>query len=107
MAEDKFAIRAFAPGDWDALCEVYDRAARHELHLTGTDPRAFRPMPEEEDLEKFQRLNTVMVACVDGRVVGFGAWRERGEWRDSGLSLPKTRSASDSARRRPVFEPTR
>ena len=25
-----------------------------------------------------------MVACVEGSVVGFVGWRERGEWRDSG-----------------------
>ncbi|MDJ0769742.1 MAG: GNAT family N-acetyltransferase [Ilumatobacter sp.] len=84
MIDDELAIRGFAPEDWDALCGVYERAARHELRLTGTDPRAFRPLPDEEDLEEFQRLNTAMVGCLDGQVVGFVGWRERGEWRDSG-----------------------
>ena len=84
MTDDDLTIRAFAPEDWDALCEMYERAARHELLLTATDPRAFRPLPEEVDLERFQRLNTAMVACVEGQVVGFVGWRERGEWRESG-----------------------
>ena len=78
------AVRAFAPEDWEALCALYEPAARCELALSGTDPSAFRPMPEEEDLETFQRLNTALVACVDGRIAGFVAWRDRGEWRDSG-----------------------
>lgn len=84
MTEDRLTIRAFAPEDWDALCGLYERAARCEMVLSGTDPRAFRPMPEEEDLETFQRLNTAMIGCVGVRVVGFVAWRDRGEWRDSG-----------------------
>lgn len=83
MTEERVALRAFVPEDWDALCRLYERAAKCEMVLSGTDPRAFRPMPEEEDVHTFQRLNTV-VARVDGRVVGFVAWRDRGEWRDSG-----------------------
>ncbi len=54
------------------------------MALSGTDPRAFRPLPEEEDLEEFQRLNTAMVAWIDDRIVGFVAWRDRGEWRGGG-----------------------
>lgn len=77
-------IRPFAPEDWDALCALYEAAARYELALSGTDTRAFRPLSEEEDLDQFQRLNTAIVACVDDRVVGFVAWRDRGEWRGSG-----------------------
>lgn len=84
MTEDRFTIRAFVPDDWNELCGLYERAARCEMALSGTDPHAFRPLPEEENLGKFQHLNTAMVACVDGRVVGFVAWRDRGEWRDSG-----------------------
>lgn len=84
MSDDELSIRPFAPRDWDSLCQVYERAARHELLLTGTDVGAFRPLPEEEDLEEFQRLNTAVVACVGRRVVGFAGWRDRGEWRDSG-----------------------
>ena len=41
-------------------------------------------MAEEEDRQTFQSLNTVVVACAAGRVVGFVAWRDRGEWLDSG-----------------------
>ena len=78
------AIRPFVPGDWDAICNVYEPAARLEMARSGTDPNAFRPMPDEEDLDEFLHLNTAMVACVDGRVVGFVAWRDRGEWRKSG-----------------------
>ena len=77
-------IRAFIPEDWDAVCEVYASAARHELMVSGTDSRAYRPMPDEEDLDRFLQLNTALVACLDGRVVGFVAWRDRGEWKDSG-----------------------
>ena len=84
MTEDELSIRAFAPADWDALCAVYERAATVELDLCGVDRRALRPLPKEEDLERFQRLNTVIVACIDGPVVGFAGWRERGEWRESG-----------------------
>ena len=77
-------IRAFEPGDWEALCTAYESAARAELERTGVDPAAFRPMPDEEDLDRFQQLNTAKVVCVDGRVVGFIAWRDRDEWRNSG-----------------------
>ena len=84
MAKIEPVIRAFAPEDWAGLCELYARAARHELLLSGTDPRAFRSLPEEEDLETFQRLNTTKVACVEEQVVGFVGWRERDEWRESG-----------------------
>ncbi len=77
-------VRAFVPEDWEALCEVYEPAARHELKLTGTDPRAYRPLPDEESLEAFLHLNTALVATVNSKVVGFIAWRDQGEWRDSG-----------------------
>ena len=78
------AIRPFTPEDWDAVCDVYEPAARSELALSGTDPQAFRPMPAEEGLETFLHLNTAMVASADGRIVGFVAWRDRSEWRGSG-----------------------
>lgn len=84
MFEESLSIRSFASGDWGALCALYEPAARSELALTGVDSRAFRPLPEEEDLETFQRLNSTVVACVGGRVAGFAGWRERGEWRGSG-----------------------
>lgn len=77
-------IRPFGPDDWGELCALYERAARCELSLSGIDPRAFRSLSEEETLEVFQRLNTAMVACLDDIVVGFVAWRDRGEWRGSG-----------------------
>ena len=77
-------FRSFVSQDWRAICGVYASAAKVELELTGTDPGAFRPMPVEEDLETFLHLNTALVACIDGRVVGFIAWRDRGEWVNSG-----------------------
>ena len=43
MTQAEVAIRAFAPDDWDAVCAPYEPAARFELALSGTDPRAFRP----------------------------------------------------------------
>jgi len=76
MTEKTTTTRAFVPEDWEALCGVYARAARGEP--------TFRPMPEEEDQALFQSLNTVRVACVSEQVVGFVAWRERGEWQGSG-----------------------
>lgn len=84
MTNARATTRVFAPGDWGGLCAAYEPAARLELELSGTDPRAFRPMSEEEDLDEFQRLNTAIVACVDDLVVGFVAWRDSGEWRGSG-----------------------
>lgn len=78
------AVRAFTPADWRAICDLYEPAARLELTLTGADPRAFRPMPDEEDLDTFLELNSARVACLGGQVVGFVASRDRGEWRDSG-----------------------
>ncbi len=84
MTNAAATIRAFAPADWGALCALYEPAARQELALSGIDPRGFRPLSEVEDLDEFQRLNTAMVACADDRVVGLVAWRDRGEWRDSG-----------------------
>ena len=84
VTDAKPAVRAFTPADWGAICDVYEPAAKLELTLSGTDPRAFRPMPDDEDLDTFLRLNSALVACVDGQVVGFVAWRDRGEWRDSG-----------------------
>ena len=77
-------VRTFVPEDWDAVCNVYESAAKWELTLSGTDPRAFRPMAEEEDLDEFLQLNTAMVASVRGQIVGFVAWRDRGEWIGSG-----------------------
>ena len=41
-------------------------------------------MSEVEDRDEFKRLNTAMVAGVDDRVGGFGAWRDCGEWPGSG-----------------------
>ena len=77
-------IRAFTPEDWGAVCDVHRAAARVELASAGIDPRAFRPMPDEEDVETFLHRNEALVAIVDERVVGFVAWRGRGEWRKSG-----------------------
>ena len=78
------AVRIFTPADWSAVCDLYEPAARLELKLSGTDPRAFRPMSDEEDLDTFLQLNSALVACLNGRVVGFVAWRDRGDWRRSG-----------------------
>jgi ribosomal protein S18 acetylase RimI-like enzyme len=71
-------IRVFGPNDWDAVCEIYERSAALELARSGLDARAFRPMADEEDRETFPRLNSALLACIDGRVVGFVAWRPDG-----------------------------
>jgi ribosomal protein S18 acetylase RimI-like enzyme len=77
-------IFSFVSQDWPTLCDVYASAVKVELALSGMDRRAFRPMADEEDLGTFLRLNTTLVACIDGRVVGFVAWRDRDEWTNSG-----------------------
>lgn len=85
MTKASVHIRAFEPEDWNAVCELYIPAARCEMALSGADPRSFRPLQEEEDLEKFQGLNTAFVACVDDGIAGFAACRDRGEWHHSGF----------------------
>lgn len=77
-------IRAFAPTDWGAVCDVYAPAAKLELTLSGTDPRAFRHLHDEEDLDTFRRLNSCRVAVIEGDEVRFVGWRDRGEWVSSG-----------------------
>ena len=84
MEKANVDIRAFEPQDWDSICAVHDSAAVSELALAGADARAFRPMPEEEDKTKFLEMNSALLACLDGVVVGFVAWRDRGEWQGSG-----------------------
>ena len=59
-------LRAFVRADWSAVCNVHEPAARSELSWSGRDQRSFRPMPDEEDLDTFLRLNSAVVACVDG-----------------------------------------
>ena len=82
--ETNVNIRAFDTADWEAICDVYEPAAIQEIASSGADAKTFRPLPDEEDLDKFVRLNSALVAWVDTRIVGFVAWRDRGEWRDSG-----------------------
>lgn len=77
-------ISAFDPADWDAVCQVYEPAAIQEVALSGAAAETFRSLPEEEDLERFVHLNTTLVARLERRIVGFVAWRDRGEWRGSG-----------------------
>lgn len=77
-------LRPFVRADWSAVCAVHEPAARSELASSGRDQRSFRPMSDEEDLDTFLRLNSALVASVDGQVVGFVAWRDRGEWDGSG-----------------------
>ncbi len=84
MTRTDVNIRAIEPEDWGAVCEVYRLAAIQELLLSDDEPNTFRPLPDEEDIDKFLNLNSTLVACVDGRIVGFVAWRDRGEWRGSG-----------------------
>jgi len=78
------SINAFDVADWDAVCQVYEPAAIQEIALSGAPAETFRPLPEEEDLDRFVHVNVALVALVDTRVVGFVAWRDRGEWRGSG-----------------------
>ena len=84
MGPTNIDIRVFEAQDWDAICAVYQSAAMVELALTGGDASVFRPMPEEEDKDKFLEINTAAVACLDHDVIGFSAWRDRGSWQGSG-----------------------
>lgn len=77
-------LREFVRADWAAICAVHESAARMELARSGRYPLSFRPMTDEENLDTFLRLNTAWVASIDNHVVGFVAWRDRGEWTGSG-----------------------
>ncbi len=77
-------INAFDAADWDAVCQVYEPAAVQEIALSGAPAETFRPLPKEEDLDRFVEVNVALVARVDTRIIGFVAWRDRGEWRGSG-----------------------
>jgi ribosomal protein S18 acetylase RimI-like enzyme len=78
MTNASVEIRAFEPEYWEAICEFYEPAAVLELALAGVDAKALRPLPEEEDIDKFVELNTALLAYIDGRAVGFVAWRDGG-----------------------------
>src|SRR4029079_13305981 len=59
--------------DWDAVCQVHDAARVLELACGGVDPGAFLPMANVAEDEEFFDSET-LVACMDGRVVGFISW---------------------------------
>jgi GNAT superfamily N-acetyltransferase len=65
----KINIRPFQDRDWQAICQIHDKARPDEL-LGSCDPRAFTPIekdPEVEHLKMCQKL----VAIQKQKVVGF------------------------------------
>lgn len=84
MNKADIVIRPLTPDDWDKVCNVYESASLVELDESGMDRSLFKPMPEAESKETFFRINTARVACKRSKIVGFVAWRDRGEWQGSG-----------------------
>lgn len=55
--------------DWQAICQIHDRARPDEL-LGSCDPRGFIPIEQDEEVEDL-KASRKFVACEDDRVVGF------------------------------------
>ena len=78
MNNKNIVIRNFSSEDWYDVCRVYELATVQEHANAGIDPKAIRPLSDEEDLNKFLEQNSARVACIDSQIVGFVAWREGG-----------------------------
>ncbi len=61
--------REYQDTDWQAICEIHDRARPDEL-LGSCDPRGFIPIEQDEEVEDLKRSHK-HVALVDGQVAGF------------------------------------
>jgi ribosomal protein S18 acetylase RimI-like enzyme len=68
------SIRAYTPADWDAICDLHDRARIDELRGS-VDLAAFLPLAVAAGPEGLFD-GQVWVACVGERVVGFVAAAE-------------------------------
>ena len=84
MMETDLTVRELILDDWDDICRVHDAASFVELERSGYDRSQFKPMQEEETRASFFAINRGAVGCFGRQTVGFVAWRDQGEWRDSG-----------------------
>ena len=61
--------RAYQEEDWNAICQIHDRARPDEL-LGSCDPRGFIPIEPDKEVEDLKKC-WKYVACDDELVVGF------------------------------------
>jgi ribosomal protein S18 acetylase RimI-like enzyme len=61
--------REYEDKDWQAICQVHDRARPDEL-LGSCDPRGFIPIEQDQEAEELKACQK-FVACIDEQVVGF------------------------------------
>jgi ribosomal protein S18 acetylase RimI-like enzyme len=61
--------RAYQEQDWNAICQIHDRARPDEL-LGSCDPRGFIPIEQDKEAEELKKC-WKYVACNDELVVGF------------------------------------
>jgi len=61
--------RAYQEEDWNAICQIHDRARPDEL-LGSCDPRGFIPIEQDKEVEELKKC-WKYVACDDELVVGF------------------------------------
>jgi ribosomal protein S18 acetylase RimI-like enzyme len=61
--------REYQDGDWEAICQIHDRARPDEL-VGSCDPRGFIPIEEDKEVENLKRSRK-FVACEDDKVAGF------------------------------------
>lgn len=63
------AYRNYEEKDWQAICQIHDRARSDEL-AGSCDPRGFIPIEQDKEVEDLKRSRK-FVACDDEMVVGF------------------------------------
>ena len=61
--------RAYQEEDWNAICQIHDRARPDEL-LGSCDPRGFIPIEQDKEVEELKKC-WKSVACDNELVVGF------------------------------------
>ena len=61
--------RKYQDSDWNAICQIHDRARPDEL-VGSCDPRGFIPIEQDKEVEDLKRSRK-FVACIDEHVVGF------------------------------------
>ena len=61
--------RAYQEEDWNAICQIHDRARPDEL-LGSCDPRGFIPIEQDKEVEELKKC-WKYVACEDQLVIGF------------------------------------
>ena len=61
--------RNYEDKDWQAICQIHDRARPDEL-IGSCDPRGFIPIEQDKEVEDL-KLSKKIVACEEEKVVGF------------------------------------